>query len=71
MDSLHSRFNYIEYKDFPVLATLLDPRYKDKIFSNGSTCQFDKRILLIECLHIEEEIEISESAVKRVALEEE
>ena len=71
LDSLHSRFDDIEDKDFLVLATLLDPRYKDKFFTSGSTRQFGKRLLLNEYLHIKEEIEISEPAAKRVALEEE
>ena len=71
LDSLHSRFNDIKNKDFLVLATLLDPRYKGKFFTSGSTRQFGKRLLLNEYLHIKEEIEISEPAAKRVALEEE
>ena len=71
LDSLHSRFDDIEDKEFLVLATLLDPRYKDKFFTSGSTRQFGKRLLLTEYLHIKEEIEISEPAAKRVALEEE
>ena len=54
-----------------MLATLLDPRYKDKFFSSGPTRQFGKRLLLIEYLHVKEEIEISEPAAKRTALEDE
>ena len=38
LDSLRSRFNDIEEKDFLVIATLLDPRYKDKFFSSGLSC---------------------------------
>ena len=33
LDSLHSRFDDIGDKNFLVLATLLDPRYKDKFLA--------------------------------------
>ena len=33
LHSLHSRFDKIEDKDFLVLATILDPRYKDKVLA--------------------------------------
>ena len=33
LDSLHSRFDEIEDKDFLALATILDPRYKDKFLA--------------------------------------
>ena len=33
LDSLHSRFDEIEDKDFLVLATILDPRYKDNFLA--------------------------------------
>ena len=69
LNSLRSRFNDIKDKNFLVLATLLDPRYKDTFFSSGSTRQFGKRLLLIEYLHVKEEIEVSEPAAKRIALE--
>ena len=32
LDSLHSRFDEVEDKDFLVLATILDPRYNIKLF---------------------------------------
>ena len=71
LDSLHSRFDEIEDKDFLVLATILDPRYKDNFFSSGSSHQFSKTLLVGEYLRTKEEVEISEPAAKRVASEEE
>ena len=71
LDSLHSRFDGIEDKNFLALATVLDLRYKDRFLSSGSTCQFGKRLLLIEYLHVLEEIKVSEPAAKRIALEDE
>ena len=64
-DSLCSRFNDIEEKDFLVIATLLDPRYKDKFFSSGLSRQYGKTLLMDEYLHTKEEIEVSQSYVKR------
>jgi len=71
LDSLYSRFDDIEDKDFLVLATLLDPRYKEKFFSSESSHQFGKTLLVGEYLHTKEEIEVSEPAAKRVVSEEE
>jgi len=68
--SLHSKFNDIEDKDFLVLATLLDPRYKDKYFSNESSHQFAKTLLVGEYLHTKEEVKVSEPAAKKVVSEE-
>ena len=48
----------LKTKNFLVFAKLLDPRYKDKIFSSGSTHEFGKGLLLIEYLHIKQEIEV-------------
>ena len=64
LDSLRSRFNDIEEKDFLVIATLLDPRYKDKFFSSGLSRQYGKTLLVDEYLHTKEEIEVSEPAAK-------
>ena len=71
LNLLHSKFDEIEDKDFLVLATILDPRYKDKFFSSGSSRQFSKTLLVGEYLHTEEEVEVSEPAAKRAASEEE
>ena len=38
--SLHSSFDDIE--EFLILATMLDPRYKDKFFSTASSHQYAK-----------------------------
>ena len=65
------RFDDIEYKDFLVLGTLLDPRYKDKFFSSGSSHLFGKTLLVGEYLHTKEVIEVSEPAAKRAASDEE
>ena len=67
-DSLRSWFNDTDEKDFLVIATLLDPRYKDKFFSSGSSHQYGKNLLVDEYLHTKEEIEVSEPAVKRVGV---
>ena len=64
LDSLHSRFDKIEDKDFLVLATILDPRYKDKLFTSGSSRQFSKTLLVGEYLRTKEEVEVSEPAAK-------
>ena len=68
LDSLRSRFNDIEEKDFLVIATLLDPRYKDKFFSSGLSRQYGKTLLVDEYLHTKEEIEVSEPAAIRVGV---
>ena len=52
-----------------MLATILDPRYKDKFFSSGSS--HSKTLLVGEYLRTKEEVEVSEPAAKRVASEEE
>jgi len=71
LNLLRSRFDGIKDKDFLVLATLLDPRYKDKFFSSGSSRKFSKTLLVGEYLHTKEVIEVSEPAAKRAASDEE
>ena len=46
LDSLNQRFADIEDIDFLALATLLDPKYKDKFFTSSSSCQYAKEMLL-------------------------
>jgi len=58
---LCSRFDDVEDQDFLVLATLLDPQYKDRFFSSRSSHQFCKSLLVGEYLHT------IEPAAKRVA----
>ena len=45
LDSLHSRFDDIEEREFLVLATMLDPRHKNKFFSTASSRQYAKDLL--------------------------
>ena len=64
--SLHSRFDDVEDQEFLVLATLMDPRYKDRFFSSTSSHNFGKALLVGEYLHTNEEIEITEPATKKL-----
>ena len=68
LDLLRSRFSDTEKKDFLVIATLLDPKYKHEFFSCGSSHQYGKTLLVHEYLHTKEEIEVSEPAAKRVGV---
>ena len=67
---LESRFDDIEEKEFLVLATMLDPRYKDKFFSTPSSHQFTRDSLMTEHSYVLEECELEEPQAKRAAIEE-
>ena len=61
LDSLNQRFADIEDIDFLALATLLDPRYKDKFFTTSSSCQYAKEMLLSEYTYFLEDCEADET----------
>ena len=68
LDSLNQRFADIEETDFLALATLLDPRYKDKFFTSNSSRQYAKEMLLSEHTYFlegSEADETDESSAKR------
>ena len=39
LDSLDERFGNIEESPLLLVATLMDPRYKDKMFSSNEVCR--------------------------------
>ena len=50
LDSLDERFGDVEDSPLLLVATLLDPRYKDKMFSSNDICQKAKdEVLKIYC----------------------
>jgi hypothetical protein len=50
LDSLDERFGNIEESPLLLVATLMDPRYKDKMFSSNEVCQKAKdEVLKIYC----------------------
>ena len=48
LDSLTVRFAGIEDVEFLALATMLDPRYKDRFFTDTTPWQCAKELLLSE-----------------------
>ena len=64
LDSLTIR---IEDVEFLALATLLDPRCKDKIFADTTSWQCAKEMLLPEYAYFVEESELEERPAKRSA----
>ena len=61
LESLNHRFADIEDIDFLALATLLDPRYKDKFFTSSSSRQYAKEMLLTEYTYFLEDNELDET----------
>ena len=54
LQSIERRFADVEEKEVLVLATIIDPRFKDKFFSGAVNCQNAKKMLLDECKTIRE-----------------
>ena len=57
LDSPNQRFADIEDVDFLALATLLDPRYKEKFFTSSSSRRHAKEMLLSEYAYFLEDCE--------------
>ena len=54
LQSIERRFADVEEKEVLVLATIIDPRVKDKFFSGAVNRQNAKKMLLDECKKIRE-----------------
>ena len=52
LESLNIRFSNIEDVEFLSLATLIDPRYKDKFFTSITSRQCAKEMLLSEYTYL-------------------
>ncbi|XP_077063451.1 zinc finger BED domain-containing protein 4-like [Siphateles boraxobius] len=54
LDAVNRRFNDVESEPLYSVATLLDPRYKDRYFTNADTLRLGKEALLAEVGKMEE-----------------
>ena len=68
LKSLKDRYRHMESNEYYSLATLLDPRFKQRVFSSSSSAALAKQMLI--AAHEELEMErISDMSLKRVRLE--
>ncbi|KAI2648014.1 Zinc finger BED domain-containing protein 4 [Labeo rohita] len=56
LDAVHRRFRDVESEPLYAVATLLDPRYKDKYFTNVEALRHAKAALKAAVLKVEEEL---------------
>ncbi|XP_051548034.1 zinc finger BED domain-containing protein 4-like [Myxocyprinus asiaticus] len=54
LDAVNRRFNDVESEPLYSVATLLDPRYKDRYFTNADTLRLGKEALMAEVGKMEE-----------------
>ncbi|XP_061765924.1 E3 SUMO-protein ligase ZBED1-like [Nerophis ophidion] len=57
LDTVHTRFDHVETEALYAVATMLDPRYKDKFFTNATNLDQAKETLKVEVKKMEQELQ--------------
>ncbi|XP_061746804.1 uncharacterized protein LOC133545337 isoform X3 [Nerophis ophidion] len=56
LDAIHTRFDHVETEPLYAVATMLDPRYKDKFFTSSTNLDQAKEALKVEVMKMEQEL---------------
>ncbi|XP_061788096.1 zinc finger BED domain-containing protein 4-like [Nerophis lumbriciformis] len=56
LDAVHTRFDHVETEPLYAVATMLDPRYKGKFFTNATNLDQAKEALKVEVMKMEQEL---------------
>ncbi|XP_060762853.1 zinc finger BED domain-containing protein 4-like [Neoarius graeffei] len=56
LDAVHTRFYLVEKEPLYAVATMLDPRYKDKFFTNATNLDQAKEALKVEVMKMDQEL---------------
>ena len=54
LKSIEIQFANVEEEEVFAMATIMDPRFKDKFFSSAANCQNAMKMLLDECMRVRE-----------------
>ncbi|KAL2083380.1 hypothetical protein ACEWY4_021153 [Coilia grayii] len=61
LDAVHTRFDQVETEPLYAVATMLDPRYIDKFFTNATNLDQAKEALKVEVMKMEQELKTMHS----------
>ena len=70
LSSLQTHYTGMESNRFYAVATLLDPRFKLKVFSTSSSKALAKQMLIAECEELISTTDLTEPSSKRPRVDE-